>query len=279
MTSRTCCASSASIPRQGTRVLEVWNKIDRFDADQRENLENIAARRSADVPCFLVSAETGEGVDTLLAAIEDRLAATRTTLDLSVDASDGAAISWLHRNSEVLAKELHDGRYDMTVRVDETKRDIVVNRYAAIPQPAIDAEFRTGSTCSLCKAGSRRTHLTGKAASTIPCPSSNRRKPQESLVNYQNTSLLIDGKWRPSASGKTIAVLNPATEEQIGTVAHADRADLDEALAAADKGFKVWRARRALRARQDHAQGGDLDAGARRQDRDADDHGAGQGSR
>ena len=122
-------------PGQGARILEVWNKIDRFDADQRENLENIAARRSSDVPCFLVSAETGEGVDRLLAAIEDRLAATRTTLDLSVDASDGAAVSWLHRNSEVLAKELHDGRYDMTVRVDETKRDIVVSRYDATPHP------------------------------------------------------------------------------------------------------------------------------------------------
>jgi succinate-semialdehyde dehydrogenase/glutarate-semialdehyde dehydrogenase len=61
-------------------------------------------------------------------------------------------------------------------------------------------------------------------------------------LSYQNTSLLIDGRWRPSASGKTIAVFNPATEEQIGTVAHANRADLDEALAAADKGFKIWRA-------------------------------------
>lgn len=61
-------------------------------------------------------------------------------------------------------------------------------------------------------------------------------------MSYQNTSLLIDGRWRPGSSGKTIAVLNPATEEQIGTVAHADRSDLDEALAAADKGFKIWRA-------------------------------------
>ncbi|EAQ35589.1 GTP-binding protein [Nitrobacter sp. Nb-311A] len=117
------------------RILEVWNKIDRFDVDQRKELENIVARRSTDVPCFLVSAETGEGVETLLAAIEDRLAATRTTLDLSVDASNGAAISWLHRNSEVLAKELRDGRYDMTVRADETKRDILVNRYGAVPRP------------------------------------------------------------------------------------------------------------------------------------------------
>ena len=59
---------------------------------------------------------------------------------------------------------------------------------------------------------------------------------------YSNTQLFINGKWRPGQSGKTIAVLNPATEEMIGTVAHADRADLDEALDAAAKGFKVWRA-------------------------------------
>ena len=114
------------------RILEVWNKIDRFDPQMRENLQNIAARRPAERPCFLVSAETGEGIDALLAAIEDRLAATRMTLDLSIDASDGAGISWLHRNSEVLNKELHDGRFDMTVRVDETKRDIVVNRFDAV---------------------------------------------------------------------------------------------------------------------------------------------------
>jgi succinate-semialdehyde dehydrogenase/glutarate-semialdehyde dehydrogenase len=53
----------------------------------------------------------------------------------------------------------------------------------------------------------------------------------------------FNGKWRPGQAGRTIAaVLNPATEDVIGTVAHADRADLDEALEAAAKGFKVWRA-------------------------------------
>jgi succinate-semialdehyde dehydrogenase/glutarate-semialdehyde dehydrogenase len=67
-------------------------------------------------------------------------------------------------------------------------------------------------------------------------------KEEASLVAYSNTQLFINGKWRPSQSGRTIAVLNPATEETIGTVAHADRADLDEALEAAAKGFKVWRA-------------------------------------
>jgi GTP-binding protein HflX len=121
-------------PDAGGRIIEVWNKIDRFSVEQRHNLQNIAARRPAEHPCFLVSAETGEGIEALLVAIEGRLAATRTTLNLSIDASDGAGISWLHRNAEVLNKELHDGRFDMTVRVDETKRDIVVNRFDAVPQ-------------------------------------------------------------------------------------------------------------------------------------------------
>jgi GTPase len=126
-------------PEAGGRILEVWNKIDRFSPDERENLRNIAERRPPEHPYLLVSAETGEGIDALLAAIEDRLAAMRTTLDLSIDASDGAGISWLHRNAEVLNKELHDGHFDMTVRVDETKRDIVVNRFGAVPNLSLTA--------------------------------------------------------------------------------------------------------------------------------------------
>ncbi|WP_371926801.1 NAD-dependent succinate-semialdehyde dehydrogenase [Bradyrhizobium sp. WD16] len=64
----------------------------------------------------------------------------------------------------------------------------------------------------------------------------------ESVLTYSDVLLHIDGKWRGSASGKTIPVLDPATEETIGTVAHADTSDLDEALAAADRGFRQWRA-------------------------------------
>ena len=114
------------------RILEVWNKIDRFSDEERENLANIAARRPTESPVFMVSAVTGEGVTELLTSIEDRLAATRITLDLTIDAADGAGISWLHRNAEVLVKELHEGHFDMTVRVDETKRDVVIGKFGAV---------------------------------------------------------------------------------------------------------------------------------------------------
>ncbi len=60
-------------------------------------------------------------------------------------------------------------------------------------------------------------------------------------ASYPNTQLFIDGVWGPSAAGRTIPVVNPATGKEIGTVAFAEKADLDRALEAADKGFKVWR--------------------------------------
>lgn len=58
---------------------------------------------------------------------------------------------------------------------------------------------------------------------------------------YPNVQLHIDGVWRDAEGGRRIPVLNPATEEEIGSVAHACVADLDEALAASQRGFEVWR--------------------------------------
>ncbi len=58
---------------------------------------------------------------------------------------------------------------------------------------------------------------------------------------YPDVLLLIDGVWTKAQSGRTLNVVNPASGETNGTVAHAERADLDRALAAADKGFQVWR--------------------------------------
>ncbi|MDR0274598.1 MAG: NAD-dependent succinate-semialdehyde dehydrogenase [Burkholderiaceae bacterium] len=58
---------------------------------------------------------------------------------------------------------------------------------------------------------------------------------------YPDTQLFIDGQWQDAADGRTLAVFNPATDQAIGRVAHAGRADLDRALAAAQKGFETWR--------------------------------------
>ena len=59
--------------------------------------------------------------------------------------------------------------------------------------------------------------------------------------SYTDTQLLIDNQWCDAASRQTMDVLNPATGLAIGKVAHAGIADLDRALAAAQRGFEAWR--------------------------------------
>ena len=57
------------------------------------------------------------------------------------------------------------------------------------------------------------------------------------------TDLFINNEWRPAASGKRFAVVNPATEEVIAQVAQGDAADADQAVAAARACFEgdAWR--------------------------------------
>ena len=58
---------------------------------------------------------------------------------------------------------------------------------------------------------------------------------------YPEVMLFIDGTWTRGATGKFLSVLNPATGVEVGSAAHAEIADLDRALAAAERGFQVWR--------------------------------------
>lgn len=105
--------------RDGSRLLEVWNKIDRLEGDARLRLRNHAERQEAPRRPVLVSAHSGEGLDRLAAEIERRLAAGRVTLDFVLDAADGAGLSWLHRHTEVMSKALRDdGALAVTVRAD-----------------------------------------------------------------------------------------------------------------------------------------------------------------
>jgi GTP-binding protein HflX len=111
------------------RLLEVWNKIDRLDRDARDRMENAAHRMERrPVP---VSALTGEGIDALKVAIEERLAGSRARFRITLDAADGAGVSWLHRNTEVLSKTVaDDGQVAMTVRVHPANAQLLQARFA-----------------------------------------------------------------------------------------------------------------------------------------------------
>jgi GTP-binding protein HflX len=119
-------------PNDHTRLIEVWNKVDRLNPDARAQLENVAARRDGDDRPVLVSAITGEGCDALLDMVEQRLAKSRVVLDLVLDPADGAGVSWLHRHSEVMDKHMtDDGRLSMTVRADAMNAERIRGKFHA----------------------------------------------------------------------------------------------------------------------------------------------------
>ena len=60
-------------------------------------------------------------------------------------------------------------------------------------------------------------------------------------TEYPQISMYIDGEWTLGSGTRREPIINPATEEVIGQVPLAERADLDRALAAAARGFEVWR--------------------------------------
>jgi GTP-binding protein HflX len=120
------------------KLIEVWNKLDRLDEEGRATLHNLAQRQPAGRRPVLISALSGQGLDELTLEIETRIAATRVVLDLDLDSSDGAGISWLHRNAEILSKEFSpEGRLAVKVRVDPVNAGKVRAKFCA-PDPTDD---------------------------------------------------------------------------------------------------------------------------------------------
>src|SRR5690348_16895529 len=59
---------------------------------------------------------------------------------------------------------------------------------------------------------------------------------------YEKYGLLIDNSWRSAASGKTMPVFSPATEDQLGEIPWASSEDVAAVLKSAARGFETWKA-------------------------------------
>jgi GTP-binding protein HflX len=110
-------------PAADERIVEVWNKIDRLDDDGRKSLLVRAAR--SDPEAIPVSAVTGEGVDHLLAIVEEKVMERRPRMNVTLSADDLSGLPWLYENLEILERtdSTEDGSVTMLVRVPEKRRD------------------------------------------------------------------------------------------------------------------------------------------------------------
>ncbi|PTM57052.1 GTPase HflX [Phreatobacter oligotrophus] len=117
---------------QATRtIIEVWNKVDLLDPESREAARNRAERHEPEARPHFVSAITGEGLEALLSAVEDKLRAAHDRMTVTVAAADGATLHWIHENAEVEAREaLDSGETRVTLRIAPAKRDQLERRLA-----------------------------------------------------------------------------------------------------------------------------------------------------
>ena len=63
---------------------------------------------------------------------------------------------------------------------------------------------------------------------------------REAQTHSMQTQLFIDGRFVPSMSGDTLAVMNPHDNSKIADIALAGKADIDRAVAAAKAAFPKW---------------------------------------
>jgi GTP-binding protein HflX len=121
--------SELGIGKDDCRIIEFWNKADLLDDDQRDMRRVQAHRRNN---CILGSALKGEGLDALLAAIEDHLALSLDIYEVAVAATEGRELAWLHENGEVLSRQSRpNGSSVVTVRLAAERAAQAANRFGA----------------------------------------------------------------------------------------------------------------------------------------------------
>jgi GTP-binding protein HflX len=108
-------------------LIEALNKIDLLPAEARSALVNQANRAADAIP---ISAMTGEGVPALLRRLDEALASSRAVVDVTLDASDGAAIAWLYAHGDVIERSTDGSAMRLKVSLDPTDHARFMHRHA-----------------------------------------------------------------------------------------------------------------------------------------------------
>ncbi|MEO0543835.1 MAG: GTPase HflX [Pseudomonadota bacterium] len=96
-------------------VIHVWNKIDLLPA---ENRDMIVGRAERDENAVALSAITGEGIDSFLTLVEERISGTLVRRRVSLPPSRFADVAWLYENGIVDSRQVtDDGTMIVDVRV------------------------------------------------------------------------------------------------------------------------------------------------------------------
>lgn len=113
------------VDTENRAILDVYNKADAASADER-------ARLMEQPGALMVSAETGEGVETLLAAVDQALSAGAVRIVLRVPCAEGEALAWLHRVSYKIEAEALDENMVVEAFLPQSEVDRFMKRWSGV---------------------------------------------------------------------------------------------------------------------------------------------------
>jgi GTP-binding protein HflX len=103
-------------------ILEVWNKCDKLAADALGRLKLAALGSASEPVAALVSGLTGEGLEGLLALVDNALAEQNPSILFRLEPQEGKARAWLHQYGDVIADETDkSGQSLVTVRLRRSR--------------------------------------------------------------------------------------------------------------------------------------------------------------
>ena len=110
----------------GQPMIEAWNKIDAVSPEDSERIHAEAARREDVV---IISALDGQGVERLMSCAAEHLRKGTKIRKVTLPASDGEAIAWLHANGEIVDQRSRDLETDYEVRISDADWARFQNNY------------------------------------------------------------------------------------------------------------------------------------------------------
>ncbi|MBB3941091.1 GTP-binding protein HflX [Novosphingobium fluoreni] len=115
----------------GIPILEIWNKWDLLDPDHAAELSGLISEKgNRDV--VPLSALTGEGCETLLATVGEKLMAGAKLYSFAVPAEDGERLAFLHARGHVVSETIDEGDETPVVRLQVRLSDRELGRFSAL---------------------------------------------------------------------------------------------------------------------------------------------------
>jgi len=116
-------------PVEAGILLEVCNKVDLLPRKDLEILEN---RQKRDHNLVVISALSGQGMDSLLARIDEKLQEKGALIQVTIPTSEGEILAWCYRQGVIIDRQDEGEEIHLTLRLTAEEKSKLIERFGPL---------------------------------------------------------------------------------------------------------------------------------------------------